>query len=149
MQDASVSLPGAAAIGDASVEVRDGVKALVSRGTQVLLVKEAHSDGTPFWTLPGGGLDADETETEGLHRELEEELGARASVHEPVTTIFYKHLSRTNTVSRYRVFACSLETDPEPSPEEGIFDVQWTPPSAVPPSTLPQVRHALRSIDPS
>jgi ADP-ribose pyrophosphatase YjhB (NUDIX family) len=53
---------------------RDGVRALVlDPDDRVLLV---HFDFPPFpWAPPGGGLDAGESDAEGLRRELAEELG--------------------------------------------------------------------------
>ena len=122
-------------------EPRTGAKALVTSDCAVLLVRERHSDGTPFWTLPGGGVDDHETSTEGLRRELAEELGCRAHIDEPVSTFWYAHDSLAASVSVYTVFDCSLLSEPAPNPDEGIFEAQWVEPEALPPATLPQVRH--------
>ncbi|MBX0286927.1 NUDIX hydrolase [Haloarcula salinisoli] len=120
---------------------RSGAKALVTSDRAVLLVRERHSDGTPFWTLPGGGVSAHETPTEGLRRELVEELGCRARIDEPVSTFWYAHDSLAASVSVYTVFDCDLLSEPAPNPAEGVFEAQWAEPDALPPATLPQVRY--------
>lgn len=146
MQRTSAIRQDPLSIGDARVHVRDGAKALVSRAGEVLLVKETHADGSPFWTLPGGGIAAGETAVEGLQRELEEEMRTRAMIHEPVTTFVYKHRSRRDTLSRYTVYDCSLDSDPEPNPREGILAHRWIDPMDPPGPTLPQVRWVLAGL---
>jgi len=122
-------------------EPRSGAKALVTGDRAVLLVREQHSDGTPFWTLPGGGVYAHETPMEGLHRELTEELDCGVHVSDRVSTFWYAHDSLDASVSVYTVFDCSLLSDPVPNPEEGVFEARWAEPAALPPATLPQVRY--------
>lgn len=147
MQDASALQQGYPSVGEPRLRVREGVKALVSSVDGVLLVKEEHADGSPFWTLPGGGIAPHETPLEGLQRELEEELRTRVSVRTPVTDFLYKHRSQPNTISRYTVYACTLASDPRPNPAEGIVAHRWVPPRDPPPETLPQVRYVLAKLD--
>lgn len=127
--------------------VRRGAKALVSTPGRVLLVKEQHADGSPFWTLPGGGADPDESLVECLTRELVEELWCRALIDKPVATIWYAHSSSQSTLSVYTVFECSLLSTPRPNGDEGIRECKWISPSNLPSSTLPQVRHLVRDHD--
>lgn len=127
--------------------IRRGTKALVSTPGRVLLVKEQHANGSPFWTLPGGGADPDESLVECLTRELFEELGCRALIDEPVATIWYAHSSSQSTLSAYTVFECSLLSTPRPNGDEGIREYKWMSPSNLPSSTLPQVRQLIRNHD--
>ncbi len=127
-------------------QIRNGAKALVTSGSNVLVVKERHSDGTPFWTLPGGGVHDGESAADGLHRELDEELNCRAHVDGPLTQFWYTHDSLENTVSEYTVFDCTLLSDPVPNEEEGVFEARWATPSALPSATLPQVRHVCQHV---
>ncbi|PSP84480.1 NUDIX hydrolase [Halobacteriales archaeon QS_6_64_34] len=120
---------------------RSGAKALVTSDRAVLVVQERHADGTPFWTLPGGGVHTHECPTEGLRRELAEELDCRARIDEPVSTFWYAHDSLDATVSVYGVYDCSLLTEPVPNYDEGVFDARWVEPDELPPATLPQVRY--------
>jgi len=122
-------------------EPRSGAKALVTSDRAVLLVREHHSDGTPFWTLPGGGVDAHETPAEGLRRELVEELHCRAHIEDPVSTFWYAHDSLDEAISVYTVFDCDLLSAPDPNPDEGVFEACWADPESLPPATLPQVRY--------
>lgn len=124
---------------------RTGAKALVTNGQAVLLVKERHADGSPFWTLPGGGVESAETPREGLGRELVEELGCDAHIEAPVSAFWYVHESLTETVSHYTVFGCSLLSTPEPNRAEGVFETRWVDPDAVPTATLPQVEEVCRT----
>lgn len=126
-------------------EPRTGAKAFVTSDCAVLLVKECHSDGTPFWTLPGGGVCAHETPMEGLRRELVEELDCRAYVSDPVSTFWYAHDSLDASLSMYTVFDCSLLSEPAPNPEEGVFEARWAEPDSLPPATLPQVRYLCQA----
>lgn len=125
-------------------EPRPGAKALVTGGDAVLVVKERHADGSPFWTLPGGGVCPHECPIEGLRRELVEELDCRSRIDDPVSTFWYAHDSLDATVSVYTVFDCSLLSEPTPNPDEGVFDARWVEPDALPPATLPQVRFLCR-----
>ncbi|MBX0322672.1 NUDIX domain-containing protein [Halomicroarcula sp. F13] len=126
--------------------LRDGAKGLVTSASKVLLVRERHADGTPFWTLPGGGVHRSECPTEGLRRELAEELNCRAHIGRPVTTFWYAHDSLDDTVSAYTVFDCALLSEPDADQREGVFECRWVDPETLPASTLPQVRHVCRHV---
>jgi 8-oxo-dGTP diphosphatase len=66
-------------------QVRESAKALVTRGENVLIVKERHADGSIFCTLPGGGVEPTESRAAALQRELYEELKSRGTVGDRVT----------------------------------------------------------------
>lgn len=128
------------------IPVRRGVKALLTASGSVLLVEERHADGSTFWTLPGGGLAPDETATEGLRRELTEELNCRPVIDGEVDGFWYVHASDDHTITRYRVFAGRPVGDVTPAPREGILDADWFPPSDCPTTTLPQVQFVIEEV---
>lgn len=134
------------ASGIPSVQLRRGVKALVSTAGRVLLVKERHGDGSQFWTLPGGGVEPGESPARALRRELVEELQCRVEITERKTEFWYTHAS-DDRVSLYTVFECALTTVVSPNPVEGVLDYRWAKPADLPPSTLLQVRHLLENQD--
>jgi len=123
--------------------LRRGAKALISTPSRVLLVKERHADGSPFWTLPGGGVYRHESLIAGLRRELVEELRCRSTIGEELTTFWYAHSSRPSATTVYTVFDCVLLSEAAPNRNEGVLDRRWVNPAAPPPSTLPQVRYLL------
>jgi 8-oxo-dGTP diphosphatase len=125
--------------GSLSKSAREGAKALISTGERVLLVKERHSCDTPFWTLPGGGVEPGESQAAALQRELAEELGCRVTVGDPVDSVVYAHHT-SGVVSTYTIFECTLASAPEPNLAEGILNAQWVRPDEMPPETLPQIR---------
>jgi 8-oxo-dGTP diphosphatase len=127
--------------------VRNAAKALLVSGERVLLTKEFHADGTPFWTLPGGGVEPRETFGDCLRRELLEELRCRVSVGSAVSVLLYYHRSVERTLSRYTVFGCRLRSSPRPNPSEGIADCAWVRPDDLPSRTLPQVRQVVREAE--
>lgn len=127
---------------------RESAKALLTAGERVLLVEERHSDGTPFWTLPGGGVEPDETPADGLSRELQEELGCSVSVHSELASLWYAHTGPEHVVSKWRVYRCQQGSTVTPNLRAGIVDAQWVSPDSLPPETLLHVRYLLRSVDP-
>lgn len=130
----------------ASLQIRRGTKALISTSDRVLLIKEQHTDGSPFWTFPGGGVKTNESLINCLTREVFEELGCQSVISKPVTTVWYAHSSNQKTFSIYTVFDCSLLSIPVPNEREGILEYQWMSPTALPPSTLPQICHVLECL---
>jgi 8-oxo-dGTP diphosphatase len=125
---------------ETAVEIRHGVKGLVTSSGRALLVKERHADGTPFWTLPGGRANDGESLTAALRRELSEELNCRSVVDQQVSAFWYAHLSRQHTCSVYAVFECALLSAAMPSGAEGILEHRWVTPAELPTTTLPQVQ---------
>ena len=123
-----------------SYTVRRGVKALLAHDGQVLLVKERHSTGEPFWTLPGGGVEPGESKRDALHRELREELNCQILPQSPVEQLVYVHSSQHRTATVYTVIECGLLSDLDPSHPHGVLDARWVPADAVPARTLPQIR---------
>lgn len=125
-------------------QYRRGAKARVTTDEAILLVKERHVDGTPFWTLPGGGVRSTESLAEGLRRELHEELGCRSPViGEQVGRCWYAHRSEPLAVTEYTVFDCQVLAEPTPNPSEGIEAARWVRPEALPPQTLPQIHDVV------
>jgi len=51
------------------------IDALITQGTQVLMIKRKHSPFKDMWALPGGKLEENETLEECLVREVKEETG--------------------------------------------------------------------------
>lgn len=123
--------------------VRLGAKALIASGDEVLLVEERHADGTPFWTLPGGGLHPCETLADCLRREVAEELQCLIRVDGPTALCQYVHRSSRET-SVYAVFRGTVRSDPVPNPGEGIFDADWVPRTCLPANLLSPFRRLLR-----
>ena len=115
---------------------RIGAKALVVEDGDVLLVKERRTDGSDFWTLPGGGVQPGETVERALRRELGEELRCDVVVGGPVAPCYYDHESRPNLTTAYVVFDCWLIGEPKPNRADGIVDYEWFGPGTLPVSTL-------------
>jgi 8-oxo-dGTP diphosphatase len=122
------------------LQVRRGAKALVTSSDRVLLVRERHADGTPFWTLPGGGAYRNESLADALRREMAEELRCGCVVGKPLDSFWYVHRSRDRTVSIYTVFGCALGSRPYPATDERVEDSRWVDPATLPGRTLPAVR---------
>jgi ADP-ribose pyrophosphatase YjhB (NUDIX family) len=61
---------------DVALDLRTAARAvIIDDDDDVLLVKFVFPSGIEVWALPGGGLEPDESVTDGLRRELHEELG--------------------------------------------------------------------------
>jgi 8-oxo-dGTP diphosphatase len=128
---------------ESPVRFRRGVKAMITSGSAVLLIKERHSDGTHFWTFPGGGIRPGESHAQALRRELREELDCEIEIRDPVGTVWYAHSSQTGSVSRYTVVDCHITSRPSPNQAEGVYEYRWANPGSLPPRTLPQIRRLL------
>ena len=62
-----------------SVAKRSARAILLSGEGELLLIKRTKPGQAPYWAAPGGGVEASDASVEAaLHRELAEELGARA-----------------------------------------------------------------------
>lgn len=131
-----------------NVVLRRGVKALISTADRVLLVEESHSDGSRFWTLPGGGVEPEESVVRALTRELYEELRCRASVGSRQGEFWYAHVSTPDMLTWYTVFECALSSQPVPNAAEGLLDAQWRCRSDLPPETLVGVRQIVEQTAP-
>lgn len=123
--------------------VRRSVKALVVAGDRILLVKERHTNGSEFWTLPGGGVKGTESLREALTRELLEELWCVPTVGSSLGSLWYAHTTPGRGLSYWQVFRCWLHTRPLPAHDEGILDTKWVRRQNLPPRTLVQVRYLL------
>jgi 8-oxo-dGTP diphosphatase len=144
MSEGLASTPATGAATEQSgAPVRLGAKALVSSSDRVLLVRERHADGRPFWTLPGGGVEPSESLIDALRRELREELRAECVVGGVTSAFWYAHRSPSRPASIYTVFACSLLSPARPVGREGILAARWVDPDRPPAGTLLQVRRVL------
>jgi 8-oxo-dGTP diphosphatase len=57
------------------MEPRIRVSALLRWQDRILLLRHEKADRGEYWLLPGGGVNAGESLTDALHRELSEEVG--------------------------------------------------------------------------
>ena len=68
------------------------VAALIVRNNKILICQRTRHQTMPLkWEFPGGKIELGEKPEQALHRELEEELGIRATIGRKVATIHYDY----------------------------------------------------------
>jgi len=106
-----------------------GVRALVIDGQgRIFLVKHSYVSG---WHLPGGGVEAGETLSEALARELREEGNIELTAPPQLHAVFFNHrVSRRDHVALYVVRDFRQAAAPVPDHEivaHGFFAVDALP----------------------
>lgn len=115
---------------------RIGVFAIIERDGRYLLARRAD---IPWWNLPGGGLEYDETLEQGLAREVREEIGAQIEIARLVG-VYSKPRKREVVFT----FHCALAPgSPVPSRSEEVREVAWFLPKDFPTNLLPKHRERL------
>ena len=85
---------------------RISTAAVIRRDRRLYLVKRPPGgDLGDCWELPGGKCDTGESPEQALHRELEEELGIDAEVHQAVGRSAFEHNGRRFELIAFRVTA--------------------------------------------
>jgi 8-oxo-dGTP diphosphatase len=109
------------------------VSAVILRHDRILLVRRARPPAKDLYTLPGGVVEAGETLTGALAREVEEET---AITIDPVDFIGYREVIARDDGDRVKrhfvivVFAAWWRAG-EGSPNEEISEARWTDPDAL------------------
>lgn len=121
-----------------SPRIRSAARAIVmDRDKRILLVHFAGGDepglANGWWACPGGGIDPGETVTQGLIRELDEELGLR--IDDPGSAVWRKqHLfpmthwdgqQDTYFLIEVEVFEPRPRYSPDELRAEGLDDLRW------------------------
>ena len=103
--------------------------ALILREDTVLVCQRTKYQTMPLkWEFPGGKIEHGEQPTDGLRRELEEELGIAARIGDEVARI--KHVYKNGNAVELRFF---LVREFEGEVENRIFaDVRWVERSRLP-----------------
>jgi 8-oxo-dGTP diphosphatase len=103
------------------------VSAAIIRDGRVLVTQRARGPGIGIWSMPGGVVEAGETLTEALIREIREET---ALTIEPVTLAGHREVvvrDRVGRASRHFVILCfaSRWIAGEPKLNEELSDARW------------------------
>lgn len=115
---------------------RVSVFAVIERDGRYLLARRSD---IPWWNLPGGGLEYDESVEEGVAREVREEIGAEVEVLRLVG-VYSKPRKREVVLT----FLCRLRPgSPEPGTSEEVARVAWFLPAELPDDLLPKHRQRL------
>ncbi len=105
-----------------------GVRVLVARGDEVLLVR--HRSGSEPWSLPGGGVERYERLAEAARREAYEETGVQVRALRLLGVYDNFHSGTSNYVA---VFAAEPLGPPRPPRSLEIAEARFFPADALPP----------------
>jgi 8-oxo-dGTP pyrophosphatase MutT (NUDIX family) len=103
---------------------------LIDDRGRLVLIKRTKPGQAPYWTTPGGGIERDDASVEAaLHRELAEELGAKATGASPVFLLSSPSAAGIDVhyifVARLVSLDDSLRTGPEfGDTSRGRYDVE-------------------------
>ena len=107
--------------------MRNRSMALVVRNKSILLVREK-IDGREFYTLPGGGIENNETPEEAALRELKEECGLEGTIVKPLCINYRRDGSMEYTfwINVSDNQKSIVGKDPEEDDDNQIImDVKW------------------------
>lgn len=107
------------------------VSAAIIRGGQILVARRARGPALGVWTLPGGVVEAGETLTEALVREIREETSIEI---EPVALAGHREVvvrENDGRVARHFVILCfaSRWVSGEPRLNEELDEARWLRPA--------------------
>jgi len=116
-----------------------GVKCVICRGDEVLLVRHTYGDRRR-WELPGGGIKRREDALAAATREALEELGVRIEVWHPLGSLTIRNRVRNDRLSAFvaRVGDIELRLDPGE-----IAEARWFPRAQLPPRRGAAVAHMV------
>jgi 8-oxo-dGTP pyrophosphatase MutT (NUDIX family) len=115
-----LALIGRAAVWELRRPTLIGVRSLVVRGDQLLLIR--HRSGERPWSLPGGGVDRHERMAEAARREVYEEAGVPVRVDRLLGVY---DAFRGETTNYIAVFVCTPLAEPDPSRSLEIAEVRY------------------------
>lgn len=93
--------------------VKRTARALVFDGDQLVLIKRTKPGIAPYWVTPGGGVEDDDASViAALHREIDEELGAKITDVVPAFVDTVEHIADDGShgVKVQFFFACRLDS---------------------------------------
>lgn len=121
--------------------VKRTARAILLDGGSLILIKRTKPGIAPYWLTPGGGVeDYDASLTDALHREVDEELGAKITDVVPAFVDTVEHVAEDGShgVKVQYFFACRLESmdlslrhGPEIEDPCGEYDVVRVPLSRI------------------
>lgn len=113
--------------------IRIAVRALIRRGSALLVQQKIYEDGTERFVLPGGGPQAGETLKQGLLRECLEEIGVEVRIKKLLHIAdFFKQRDTQPASTRHQlemIFLCEVPPSYQPAngshPDKHQVDVIW------------------------
>jgi ADP-ribose pyrophosphatase YjhB (NUDIX family) len=109
-------------------------QAAILRGKEILLIKHReHTDGRSYWVLPGGGIEAGETEIECVRREVREETNLKVRI-EGLLLDEPPMFDNGGIYQRFKTYLClpvanepspGYEPEPEAAAVYSIVEVAW------------------------
>jgi mutator protein MutT len=100
------------------------VAAIIRRRPRLLISRRLSNTHLPgLWEFPGGKVQPSETQEQALRRELREELGIEAEVHDEVLATTHHYPEKTVEL---HFFECSIVSG-EPSAIE-VAEFRWVEP---------------------
>ena len=90
---------------------------------RLLVVRRAHEPSTGRWTIPGGRVEAGESDAEAVEREVLEETSLHVYVGARVGTVLRPGVG--GTTYDIRDYACSLAVDTAPVAGDDAIEVRW------------------------
>jgi len=108
-------------------------QAAIIRGKEILLIRHLeHESGRTYWLLPGGGIEAGETEIQCIKREVYEETCLEVGVERLL--LDEPNQRDTEIYQRFKTYLCRIQTgeaqpgfepEPEASAVYAIVDIGW------------------------
>ena len=95
----------------------------IIRKNHILLIEQIdHEKNESYWTFPGGGIEAGESETDCIIREMKEETGLDVEV---ISLLFDEPDTPSKTYKRRKTYLCLAEGEPTPGiePESPRFEI--------------------------
>ncbi|MEV6108934.1 NUDIX hydrolase [Streptomyces sp. NPDC051940] len=136
--------------------VKRTARAILLDDDDLILIKRTKPGHAPYWITPGGGVEpSDATVVDALHREVDEELGAKVTDVVPafVDTVHHSTQHAAHGVKVQHFFVCRLETmdlsrrhGPEVDEPCGTYEVVRVPFTAAGVTSVDVVPPSLQSF---